>query len=260
MWNEAFAKALEDWYASPEGVFALRCKKHVVQGLISGWPRRGHTLLDVGCGTGLFLEMLWECGFDVTGLDPSPANIEWSRARLGFRAEYRIGMPAHLPFDDASVDYVSLLCSLEYLDEPGEALAEAFRVARHGVIIGFMNRWSLRGLTSRLPCFARRHCDKLPALRDFSPWQVYRLIRCLCPHARLHGRSVLPGPMRTWKDGPLWGRLNALPLPVPFGAYVAMGVDTRDQTPLTPLHLPTHERSLCLTPFAQINCSSTTLM
>lgn len=53
----------------------------------------GRTLLEVGCGKGLFLGMLREAGFDVRGIDPSYAGSDPSIERalyepsLGLRAE-----------------------------------------------------------------------------------------------------------------------------------------------------------------------------
>ncbi|NCC94898.1 MAG: methyltransferase domain-containing protein, partial [Opitutae bacterium] len=43
------------------------------------WPRRKQKLLDIGCGTGMFLEFFWSCGFDLTGMDKSPDML--ARAR-----------------------------------------------------------------------------------------------------------------------------------------------------------------------------------
>lgn len=238
MWNEETARRLATWYASPCGIFALQQEQRLFQRLFSTWPRRGHSLLDVGCGTGVFLEMLWEYGFDVTGIDSVPANLEVSRSRMGQRAELRLGVPDHLPFDDGSMDYVALLSTLEYNKDPEAVLAEAIRVARRGVIVGFMNRWSVNYVCCGFPWPCCRATRKS---RWIGFWQLYRMIRRLCPHGRVHTRSVLLGPPATWKHGPLWGRLNSLLMPVPFGAYVGVCIDTQDPIPLTSIPLTTRE-------------------
>lgn len=57
MWNAETAQFLHNWYATPEGTYAITQENRLFQHLISQWPRRGHTLLDIGCGAGIFLEM-----------------------------------------------------------------------------------------------------------------------------------------------------------------------------------------------------------
>ena len=138
MWNAETAQFLHDWYATPEGTYAITQENRLFQHLISQWPRRGHTLLDIGCGAGIFLEMLWHYGFDVTGLDTGTDLLDMARERLGNRAEFQLGRPEHLPFDDEEFDYAALLTVLEYVDNPEDVLREAIRVSHRGVIIGFM--------------------------------------------------------------------------------------------------------------------------
>ena len=69
----------EAWFDTPEGRFALDREAHLLQAVLAGWPRRGHKLLEVGCGTGLFLEMLYQMGFDITGMDNSTEMIMAAR-------------------------------------------------------------------------------------------------------------------------------------------------------------------------------------
>lgn len=159
MWNAETAQFLHDWYATPEGTYAITQENRLFQHLISQWPRRGHTLLDIGCGAGIFLEMLWHYGFDVTGLDTSTDLLDMARERLGNRAEFQLGRPEHLPFDDEEFDYAALLTVLEYVDNPEDVLREAIRVSHRGVIIGFMNSFSLYQIQRRLhrPTLEYRH-------------------------------------------------------------------------------------------------------
>lgn len=50
MWNAETAQFLHDWYATPEGTYAITQENRLFQHLISQWPRRGHTLLDIEIG------------------------------------------------------------------------------------------------------------------------------------------------------------------------------------------------------------------
>lgn len=236
MWNVETTARLDEWYSSPRGAFALEQERLLVQYLVSEWPRRGHSLLDVGCGTGIFTEMFREYGFDVTGCDNSREMLAASRARLGHQADLRLGQAEHLPFEDDSMEYVALLSVLTYVSDPGSALAEALRVARRGVIVGFLNRWSAYGVYDSLVENRRGRCCK----RWISLGWISRTARSLCPHCRIRSRSVLPGPPPTWKASFFWGRLNRLRLSVPLGAYVGVCINVRVEAPLTPLHLTVH--------------------
>lgn len=245
MWNAETTAQLDEWYSSPRGAFALEQEHLLLQYLVSAWPRRGHSLLDVGCGTGIFAEMLREYGFDVIGFDNSQEMLAASRARLGHQADLQLGQAEHLPFEDDSMDYVALLSVLNSVSDPGSVLAEALRVARRGVIVGFLNRWSAYGVYDSMTenRRGRRH------RRWVSLGWISRTARSLCPHCRIRSRSVLSGPPPTWKDSFFWGRLNRLRLPVPLGAYVGVCIDVRVEAPLTPLHLtvriPAENSALC---------------
>ena len=61
-----------------------------------------------------------------------------------------------LPFAYGAFDLTVLITTLEFLEQPREALAEALRVSRRGVVLGVLNRWSVLGLQRRLAGFFRR--------------------------------------------------------------------------------------------------------
>ena len=46
-------------------------------------PRRGGAVLDVGCGTGIHLEMVQRYGCKLYGIDASQSMLELAKARLG---------------------------------------------------------------------------------------------------------------------------------------------------------------------------------
>ena len=54
-------------------------------------PKEGMSILDVGCGTGVHLELYQRYPCDMYGIDPSPAMIDVARRRLGDRAEFHLG-------------------------------------------------------------------------------------------------------------------------------------------------------------------------
>lgn len=99
------------------------------------------TVLDIGCGDGLFLKMLKEKGITGEGLDVSPEAVAQCK-RAGLAASvYSVDEP--LPFPDGAFDTVVLLDVLEHVYFPERLLAEAARVARKSVIISVPNFSSL---------------------------------------------------------------------------------------------------------------------
>jgi SAM-dependent methyltransferase len=54
-------------------------------------------LLEVGSGTGRLMEPLLDAGFQVWGVEPSPAMMDIAQARIGERARLVLGDIAHLP-------------------------------------------------------------------------------------------------------------------------------------------------------------------
>jgi len=241
MWDTEAAARYESWFQTPAGAFALQAEKRLLHRLISCWPRRCQSLLEVGCGTGLFLESFYEAGFDVTGLDSSQDMLAAARKRLGHKAELQCGTASCLPFDDREFDFVAMLTVLEFLPKPLEALQEARRVARKGLLVAFLNRHSLYYLS---------HGLELPFLRAsamrrahwFSPREMRRMLQQVAPNRPVSLRGVLPGPDWTWRDTPPLGWCNSLVLPLCLGAYGAARVNLFENAPLTPLPAFAKER------------------
>jgi SAM-dependent methyltransferase len=74
----------------------------------------GHTVLDLGCGRGEFLELLRERGIEATGVERSVALVESGRARgLSVVHADIAGYLATIP--DASVDGIVMLQVVEHL-------------------------------------------------------------------------------------------------------------------------------------------------
>ncbi|HSP10278.1 MAG TPA: class I SAM-dependent methyltransferase [Candidatus Dormibacteraeota bacterium] len=86
-------------------------------------------VLDLGCGRGGVVELIWRDVKLVTGLDPDLPSLSEHRAP---------GMPVvrgvgeRLPFADASFDLVVCVWVMEHLKEPETMLREVRRVLRPG--------------------------------------------------------------------------------------------------------------------------------
>ena len=86
-------------------------------------------VLDLGCGRGGVVELLWRDVKLAAGLDPDVPSLSEHRAP---------GMPAvrgvgeHIPFAGETFDLVVCVWVLEHLKDPASALAEVRRVLRSG--------------------------------------------------------------------------------------------------------------------------------
>ncbi len=130
----------EAWYHTPRGAWIGDVEFSLLMRLLQ--PQTGQTLLDVGSGTGYFSRRFAGAGLHVTGVDPQPDMIRYARTQNS-NVEYINGTVQRLPFENESFDFCTAVTSLCFVSEPEQALAEMWRVSRHGVVLGLLNRHSL---------------------------------------------------------------------------------------------------------------------
>jgi ubiquinone/menaquinone biosynthesis C-methylase UbiE len=97
----------------------------------------GARVIDLGCGSGTFTDLLRKAGYDCVGLDISGKLIELGRRRHpGIKLVG--GDIDHLPFADASFDGVLLSGVVHHFPDPARCAAEVFRILRpHGRFVAF---------------------------------------------------------------------------------------------------------------------------
>lgn len=105
-------------------------------------PKFGDRLLDIGCGAGASLKPFLGRGIQLTGVDPSPYMLDIAKKNVGHRVDLRRASAEDLPFEDNSFDYAVFCLSLEFMEDPKKALAEACRVAKDGVFVGILNKYA----------------------------------------------------------------------------------------------------------------------
>lgn len=242
MWDRETARRYDAWFQTPTGNFALRRQIRLLEHMTADWPRRGQRLLEIGCGTGVFLEVMHRAGFDVTGLDASPAMLEAARGRLGQVADLHLGKAEHLPFADKEFDFCVLLTVLEFCADPGLALREAARVARKAVLLGFLNRCSLYWLETC--CLPRSGEHALRQAHWFSPREMRRLIRDNLGPRPGRLQSILPGPQVTWRESLPWRLLNTPILPCPVGTLCVRTISLTNEPVMT--RLPSFAAKTCV--------------
>lgn len=113
----------EDWASIQEGT-AIDGYSYVL-----GFPElnSGPTLLDVGCGSGLFCSLAAARGAIVTGLDASAALIQQAKRR-NTPVKFLTGEMESMPFADNSFDVVCGFNSFQYAGSIRSALKEVKRI------------------------------------------------------------------------------------------------------------------------------------
>lgn len=143
LFDEEVAAHYEDWYQSPEGQRADELEKASLRHLLDEVPHL-ESGLEVGCGTAHFTRWLDAEGLRVVGLDRSGPMLAQAQALNGVPLVQ--GDAVRLPLADDAVDVVSWITTLEFLEQPRKALREGLRVARRGLVLGVLNRWSVLAL------------------------------------------------------------------------------------------------------------------
>jgi ubiquinone/menaquinone biosynthesis C-methylase UbiE len=168
MWGRAWA--LNEEQQVPTYEAALRAA-----GLAAG-----DRVLDVGCGTGVFLRTCADRGAVVAGLDTSEELLALARGRVP-EADLRVADLQALPYDDDAFDLVTGFGSFFYADDVVAALREAGRVARPGgavvvQVFGRPERCDLEALKPRPGTWRPELADELmplPVERSFDVEWAY---------------------------------------------------------------------------------------
>jgi ubiquinone/menaquinone biosynthesis C-methylase UbiE/DNA-binding transcriptional ArsR family regulator len=123
-----FASAGSQWDKMRSELFGARAELFALAGLLEP----GHTVADLGCGTGTLAEVVAPFVQELIAVDESAAMLKAARSRLApFRnVDTRRGTLEALPIDDASIDVAFINLVMAYVEEPTVALCEARRVLR----------------------------------------------------------------------------------------------------------------------------------
>lgn len=204
--------------------FAVACQLALLQKALAPWPRRQAPLLEVNCGNGIFIPFLWQCGFDVHGVEAEFALRQTALRRPVPGLVVHAAQDTGLPFDNDSFDWVIL-----HLKKPQNLAAsaeESIRLARRGFMLTFWNTSSLASL-----CWS---------LKSRQPWAangancsvVGQTLRRL---GRLTFLSTLASPVCCWRGSAtaVTPVINALPV----GSWCIARMDFGNVLPVTPLPL-----------------------
>jgi ubiquinone/menaquinone biosynthesis C-methylase UbiE len=148
VFDQKAAKLFDQRLETVLGRYIFSRQKELILDLVA--PRTGERMLGVDCGTGNYLQLFREKRCTVTGVDSSAEMLKVARNKLGDSTELILCKADDLPFSDNEFDIVTLIISLELSCNPQKVLAEAIRVCRDRVFVGFLNNYSLVGSRQRL--------------------------------------------------------------------------------------------------------------
>ena len=208
---EQAAPGHTDWYATRRGRRTDSAERALLASLLAHFPS-AQSVLEIGCGTGQFSRWLATRSLKVVGLDRSPGMLA-EMGRLSPEFPAILGDAHRLPFGDGTIDLVSYVTALEFLEEPPRALAEAVRVARRGVILVVLNKWSLGGLSRRWGPQSRQ-----PLLGRARDWSLAGLLKIVREVTARRLQKI------TWAGALFPGCPSRVLAPIPVGDVIGLGV------------------------------------
>lgn len=132
------ADLFDSHYANKDSLFSvcvgkfLNNRLHKIIQLVSDL-RPNEELLDVGCGSGFYLEMAGKMGAKVVGVDYSEEMLELSRDRTKNIGAQLMKMDAcNLGFADNRFNWVISIGLLDYIAAPEKSVSEMCRVLKPG--------------------------------------------------------------------------------------------------------------------------------
>jgi SAM-dependent methyltransferase len=215
------AHQYQEWFSTEPGKSAAAIEKEV---LLQVWsPVLPQSVLEVGCGTGLFLEWFAGFGHQVTGLEPSTSMLDIARTRLPPRIALDRGFAEDLPYEDNAFDTVALITTLEFVDHPRRALKEACRVAKRHVLLGVLNKYSIISAARIVESLWRPSVYR--RAKFFGVYELHHLAKeVLSGHVPIRWRTCLCFPLKVLRYLRFIERFRFMHCQ-PFGHFIAMRID-----------------------------------
>lgn len=214
LFDDRVAARYEAWYDTGEGRRADAQEKAALEEALRTFRDIG-SMLEIGCGTGHFTRWLDEGGRQAVGLDIAASMLAEAQKQDGVPLVQ--GDARRLPFADHAFDATLMIATLEFLESPQLALAEAARVSRQGVVLGVLNRCSLLALRRRLKgLFQPTIYDEA---RFYSLGELARLLRAVADtESRVSWTTALFPSWWPWQETRL-----------PLGGFIAVALYCPDQ-------------------------------
>jgi ubiquinone/menaquinone biosynthesis C-methylase UbiE len=153
----------------------------------------GEIILDVGCGTGNHLLFFGAKGMKTIGIDISLPMLRVAQKKLGQSNLFCMGKAEALPFKEKSFDIISLITTLEFVEDPLRALQEAIRVSKDKILLGVLNKYSLTSIGRRMKGIF--HPSIYNEAKFYSIWELKKLLTRVSPRTNMRWGSVLVLPL-----------------------------------------------------------------
>jgi len=202
---ESYEAVQDPLYLQERQGRVLTFEKHLLPLEEITGPANGRKLLDVGCYTGVFLEIAARHGWDAWGIEPSQWAAELTRQQKLNVIEGTLET-ANLP--EASFDVVTMWDVIEHVADPMAEVRRAHRVLRPGGLIVIhtmdIDSWFSRLMGPRWPWLMEMHIyyfsrRTIAAMLEKAGFQVIR--------AEPHGRYQTLGYLGT-RFTALFGRVG----------------------------------------------------
>ena len=224
LFNERVAQVYDRWFEMKKGSLADWFEKELMSRIVELKP--GEIILDVGCGTGNHIQYFLERGMKTIGVDISLPMLRVAQNKVGERSGLCLGKAEALPFKANCFDCVSLITTLEFVEDPLKTLQEAVRVSRKEIILGILNKYSLTALGRRIKGIFRPSIYN--KARFYSIWELKKLLTRVSPRTNMRWGSVLVLPLglQQWL-GEIERILSFRKSPL--GAFLVVGISIRQE-------------------------------
>jgi len=224
------------WAEDPANRLVLDMEAQLIMDVLK--PDPTDSVLVIGCGPGIRLIPMAAAGVSLTAIDPSPYMLDLLAERFGNTVDRHRGVAEALPFEDNAFNHACFITTLEFVDDTQKALAEACRVAKDRLFVGFLNRYAIKSVKRRIEGMLNHSLYN--RAQFFSIWQVKQGIRAAAGDVPMEWRTVcqLPDVSTAFH---LRLERSIMFQKCPFGAFAGVVADLvpRFRTRLLKLRLPT---------------------
>jgi len=224
LFNERVAQVYDRWYETKKGLLADWFEKELMARNVELKP--GGKILDVGCGTGNHLLFFGAKGMETIEIDISLPMLRVAQKKLGQSNLFCMGKAEALPFKEKSFDIISLITTLEFVEDPLRTLQEAIRVSKDKILLGVLNKYSLTSIGRRMKGIF--HPSIYNKAKFYSIWELKKLLTKVLGKGNLNWGSalILPLSFQEWFGG--LERILSF-RKSPLGAFLVVGISIRQE-------------------------------